>query len=104
MAHQEIRESQVGTTDTPFGSANAAIDQDTVEAIENLATAIDHDRAAVSTISTTNISFTVALAKSNSDLVDALKMITFLTKRVDELERAPRPTPPHNRLTNTNYC
>ena len=104
LAHQELRESQLGTTNTLYGSVNAAINQDTVEAIANLVTATAHDRATVSTLTTTNTSLTMALIKANSDLVDALKMITFLTKKVGERGRTSGPTPHHSRPTNIHYC
>ena len=82
LAHQDLREARVVTTNTPIGSANAAITQDTIDAIANLATAIAHDRAAVSTPTTTNASLTLALTKANTDLVEALKKITYFTKKL----------------------
>ena len=86
MAHQELRESQLGITDTPLGSTNAAINQDNVQAIANLATVTDHDCAVVSTLSTTNVSLTLSFTKASSDLVDAFKISLFSQKDLVNLK------------------
>ena len=46
----------------------------------------------------------MALTKANADLVDALKMITFLAKKLGEREKTPGPGPPYSRPSNTHYC
>ena len=104
LAHQGLRKAQVGTTDTLFGSANASITQDTVDAIANLATATAHDRVTLSTLTTTNALLTLALTKANADLVEALKTITYITKKLGEREKTIGPATFYSRPTNTHDC
>jgi len=85
-AHQEYRESQV-TTPRAAGFLAQEFDppgaqQDTIDAIANLATATAADRTAVANLTTTVADLTTALGKSNNKLVTALERITALTQQL----------------------
>jgi hypothetical protein len=72
LAHQEMRESQATTQRAGFHSANAALladlQQQTFEALPNLATATESDRSAVSNLTGTNSALTTQLATTNAKL------------------------------------
>jgi hypothetical protein len=65
-----MRESQALTQEAGFHSANAALDfqQQTFEALANLATATEWDRSAVSNLTGTNSALTIQLATTNAKL------------------------------------
>jgi hypothetical protein len=85
-AHQEYRESQVTTPGASgfLADENSSLSdqQETIDAIANLATATAADRTAVANLTTTVSDLTTALAKSNSKLVSALERITALTQQL----------------------
>jgi hypothetical protein len=82
QAHQEIRESQVTSQGAGFHSANAALaaelQEQTFEALANLATATASDRSAVSNLTGTNSALTIQLATTNAKLDTALADIAAL--------------------------
>ncbi len=71
LAHQELREAQLTTSATGFQSANAAIDlqNDTVDAIANLATATAADRTSVAALTATVSKLTLELSTANAKLL-----------------------------------
>jgi hypothetical protein len=83
LAHQELRESTQTAHKSGFHSANSAMDQqtvdhqdiqqDTVDAIANLATATAADRTTVATLTATNSRLTQELLAVNAKLVRALE-------------------------------
>jgi hypothetical protein len=82
LAHQEMQESQTTTQGAGFHSANAALtadfQQQTFEALANLATATESDRSAVSNLTGTNSALTTQLATTNAKLDTALADIAAL--------------------------
>jgi hypothetical protein len=82
LSHREFREARVTSAGAGYQSANVAYEQDTIDAIANLATATAHDRQTVSTLSATNSSLTQELATVNRKLVTALLENTRLTSLV----------------------
>jgi hypothetical protein len=82
-SHREFRDA-TGTTagSTNYQSNNAVHQQDTIEAIANLATATSHDRQAVSTLTSTNSALTKELTIVNAKLVTALLANTKLTAQL----------------------
>ena len=90
-AYQEYRESQETTTANAFQAESQsavpedsqAFQQDTVNAIANLATATAADRETVSNVSQTVDTLTNELATSTHGLVTALKKVATLTKDVE---------------------
>jgi hypothetical protein len=82
LAHQELRESTHTSKGSGFHSANNAVTQDdfnhdiqqeTVDAIANLATATASDRATVASLTATNSRLTLELIAVNAKLVKALE-------------------------------
>jgi hypothetical protein len=96
-AHREFRDTKTTTTGAGYGSANAAYQQETVDAIANLATATAHDRATVATLSATVSKLTSELASANAKLITALSAVAALTSA----SKAPPDTP---RAANRHYC
>jgi hypothetical protein len=87
-AHKEWRQSQATTAGTGYSSsANSVYQQDTVDAIANLATATAHDRSAVASLTTTNSTLVSDCANCHGKLVLALQEITKLTSTVADLRR-----------------
>lgn len=82
-SHREFRDAR-GTTAgaTNYQANNAVYQQDTIDAIANLATATSHDRQAVSTLTATNSALTKELALVNAKLVTALLANTQLTSQL----------------------
>ena len=78
-AYQEWRESLVTTASAGFQSSNHTYQQDTVDAIANLATATASDRASVAALTATNSTLYAEIATTNAKLVTALQEITKLT-------------------------
>jgi hypothetical protein len=109
-AHQEYRESQVTTPHAAGFLAEefAPIDsqQETIDAIANLATATAADRTAVANLTTTVADLTTALGKSNTKLVTALERITTLTQQLAACRAAPgsRPNVHSDSLSRSHYC
>jgi enamine deaminase RidA (YjgF/YER057c/UK114 family) len=77
-----MRESQVTTQGAGFHSANSALtadfQQQTFQALANLATATKSDRSAVSNLTGTNSALTSQLATTNAKLNTALANIAAL--------------------------
>ena len=69
--YQDLKENQVSTTSSAY-QATAEYQQDTVEALANLATATASDREAVANLTATNKVLMDELAKVNADLITAL--------------------------------
>ena len=82
-SHREFRDAR-GTTAgaSNYQANNAVYQQDTIEAIANLATATSHDRQAVSTLTSTNSALTKELASVNAKLVTALLENTKLAAQI----------------------
>jgi hypothetical protein len=72
-SHREFRDAW-GTTAgaTNYQSNNAIHQQDTINAIANLATATSHDREAVFLLTSTNSALTKELTSVNAKLITAL--------------------------------
>ena len=103
-AHNEWRKYQSTTTGAEFQSANILQEeettqlyqQETVDAISNLATATASDRAMVATLTATNRTLTLALTACQLKLVEALKNVAKLTTALANLNKIPaqgHPTP-----------
>jgi hypothetical protein len=99
-SHREFRDAR-GTTAgaTNYHANNAVYQEDTIEAIANLATATSHDRQAVSTLTATNSALTKELTSVNAKLVTALLANTKLTAQLSE-----KTTNPTARLEARHYC
>jgi hypothetical protein len=82
LAHQEMHESQATTQGAGFHSANAALtadfQQQTFEALANLATATESDRSVISNLTDNNSALTTQLATTNAKLNTALADIAAL--------------------------
>jgi hypothetical protein len=80
QSHREFRDGR-GTTvgATNYQSNNVVHQQDTIDAIANLAAATSHDREAVSTLTSTNSALIKELTSVNAKLVTALLANTQLT-------------------------
>ena len=93
--HNEWRESQSTTTGAEFHSANLLQEkyttqlyqQETFDAIANLATATSSDQATVATLTATNSTLTSALTACQLQLVEALQNVTKLTNSLANLNR-----------------
>ena len=108
--HNKWRKYQSTTTGAKFNSANLLQEQgttqlyqqETVDAISNLATATANDRATVSTLSATNGTLTSALTACQLQLVEALQDISKLTTVVANLNKNPSAKP--SNTENWHYC
>ncbi len=99
-SHREFRDARGTTAGSTNYQANNAIYQDeTIEAIANLATATSHDRQAVSTLTTTNSALTKELTRVNAQLVTALLANTKLTAQL-----AKKPGNPAAHHDARHYC
>ncbi len=84
-SHREFRDARGTTAGATNYQANNAVYQDeTIEAIANLATATSHDRQAVATLTSTNSALTKELTRVNAQLVTALLANTKLTAQLSE--------------------
>jgi hypothetical protein len=84
-SHREFRDARGTTAGATNYQANNAVYQDeTIEAIANLATATSHDRQAVATLTSTNSTLTKELTRVNAQLVTALLANTKLTAQLSE--------------------
>jgi hypothetical protein len=99
-SHREFRDAR-GTTagSTNYQANNAVYQDETIEAIANLATATSHDRQAVATLTTTNSALTKELTRVNAQLVTALLANTKLTAQLAE-----KPGNPAARHDARHYC
>ena len=91
-AHQEWRESHTTTAGAVFQSgnhaypsANHAYQNETVEAIANLATATASDRASVEALTETNSTLTAECTATHSQLLIALQDLAKLHVTVADL-------------------
>jgi hypothetical protein len=101
LSHREFRDAR-GTTAgaTEYRANNAVYQQDTIEALANLATATSHDRQAVSTLTATNSALTKELKGVNEKLVAALLANTKLTAQL----ASPQPASQDTRIEARHYC
>ena len=91
--HQELRDLQATTAGAGYHgdnhvnhqAANHVYQQESVDAIANLATANASDCASVATLTTINSTLAVTLTPSNSKLVTALQDVARLTVTIAEL-------------------
>jgi hypothetical protein len=99
-SHREFCDAR-GTTagSTNYQANNAVYQDETIEAIANLATATSHDRQAVATLTTTNSALTKELTRVNAQLVTALLANTKLTAQLAE-----KPGNPAARHDARHYC
>jgi hypothetical protein len=119
LAHQELRESQVTSQGAGYHGANLAYEmqQETNEALANLATATASDRSAVSQLSSTNSQLSTQLAAMTEKLNTALAEIALLkialhTRSTNGATNGAPPTqrpatrrpPTIRKWFNTNYC
>ena len=103
-SHQECQELQVTTAGAGFQTANVVVyQQDTVEAITNLATATASDRAAVADLTTTNSNLTTKFTACQSKLISALQEVTNLYNQNSELCRQTTNQPASKPKYN-HYC
>ena len=111
MAHHKFRETRTTTAGSGFAAANsaeslssyqpnAAYQQETVEAIANLASATDHDSESVVTLTATIATLTTDIATTNAKLIKALVETTKLTATFGEL----RHTTTKPRVSGQHYC
>jgi hypothetical protein len=113
VAYQEYNEALAITpraagfhAETMAANALAAHQDNTIDAIANLATATAEDRRAVANLTDTNATLTKELAVSNGKLVSALTTVNSLTKQLADLrvatpcQRSPPAGPPERK----HYC
>ena len=81
IAHNELREDQRTTRDAGF-QANSAIQQETANAIANLANATLADRETMTAMQTNIGTLTLQLAEANAKLVEALIVSTTLKEQL----------------------
>jgi hypothetical protein len=99
-SHREFRDARGTTAGATNYQANNAVYQDeTIEAIANLATATSHDRQAVATLTSTNSALTKELTRVNAQLVTALLANTKLTAQLSE-----KTGNPNTRHDARHYC
>ena len=99
--HTEWRKSQSTTAGADFHSANHVQEQaatqlyqqETVNAITNLATATSSNRSTVATITATNSTLTSALTACQIQLVEALQDVAKLTTVIADLRKNPSAKP-----------
>ena len=98
MAHHEFRETCTTTNGGRFAASNsadrlscyqpnAAYHQETVNAIDIIASATAHDCNSVATLTATVAALTTELAATNTKLIKALVETTKLTSTVGKLHR-----------------
>ena len=114
--HQELCKSQATTAGAGYHAANLVdhqasnqlYQQETVDAITNLATSTASDRASVATLTTTNSNLAAALTLSSKNLVTALQDVARLTGTITELRRKTGyqsiATAPELRWAKRHYC
>lgn len=102
VAHREFRDARGTTAGASPYQANAVYQQDTIDAIANLATATSHDRLAVSTLTTTNSDLTAELSRVNAKLVAALLANSNLTQQLAGTATPDRTD--NNRYEARHYC
>jgi hypothetical protein len=119
-AHQDLRDSQITSKQSGYHDANSVLNnanglvidqQDTAEAIDNLATATASDRATVASLTATNSTLTAELTQTNKKLSLAQPVASALKIELATL-RATRNndhrTTPANAFrtyqANSNYC
>jgi rubrerythrin len=86
VAHQEYSEAlDVTPAASGFHAEEATDQQETIEAIANLATATAEDCKAVANLTGTNATLTKELATTDGKLVTALTLVTTLTKQNADL-------------------
>ena len=103
--YQDLKENQVTTTSSAY-QATAEYQQDTVDALANLATATASDREAVANLTATNKALMDELAKVNAELITALKKINSMGLIIADLKaKNPSNTSPSTPTTgHTHYC
>jgi hypothetical protein len=96
VAYQEYNEALVITPRASGFSAEALSEHqdNTIDAIANLATATAEDRRAVANLTDTNATLTKELAASNGKLVSALTLVNTLTKQLSDFRSTQPPRPP----------
>ena len=102
-AHQEWHESLLSTAGAGFQSANHAYQQDTVDAITNLATATASDCASVAALVATNSTLFDGLGTTNAKLVTSLKEITNIIILLTDIQRTSS-SRSNRSNTNRHYC
>ena len=86
-AHQKFRESQTTIAGAVFLSGNHAYQNETVEAIANLATATASDRASVAALTATNSTLTADCTATHAQLLIALQDLSKLQVTVADLQK-----------------
>jgi hypothetical protein len=113
LSHRELRETKVTAVGAGYQSANSVsqsadsvYQQETVDAIANLAVATAADRQTVATLSATNSTLTHELTAVNRKLVAALADVVKLALRVADLNAKAGTTPstPSTPLEPKHYC
>jgi hypothetical protein len=107
IAYQEYNEALVITPRASGFSAEALAEHqdNTIDAIANLATATAEDCRAVANLTDTNATLTKELATSNSKLVSALTLINTLTKQISDLRgNSNQRSPPFGPPERKHYC
>ena len=80
----DLKECQTLSTASAFQATT--FQQDTVDAIANLATATAQDREAVANLTSANATLTAELAKVNGELILALKKINTMSQIIQDLK------------------
>ena len=112
-AYTDWRETQRMTAGKVYATANAAhtptLQDETIEAIANLATATAVDRATTATLTATNQQLTTKLRKTQDKLLDALERLAIVAKTrqplatiIPDNENTGRPA--KTRPRNRHYC
>ena len=110
MAHREFCKTCTTTACGAFAAANSAdslssnqpnsaYQQETIDAIANIASATAHNRECVATLTVTVITLITKLASTNAKLIQALVKTTKLVATVGEL----RHTTPKTRYGGQHY-
>jgi DNA repair exonuclease SbcCD ATPase subunit len=106
VAYQEYSEAlDITPAASGFHTEAATDQQETIEAIANLATATAEDRKAVANLTGTNATLTKEHATTNGKLVAALMLVTTLTKQNADLRAGKGHRSTENRTTERkHYC
>jgi hypothetical protein len=106
VAYQEYSETlDINPAASGFHAEEATDQQETINAIANLATATAEDRKAVANLTSTNAILTKELATSNGKLVTALTLVTSLTKQLADSRSGTSTRPTGSRPNERkHYC
>jgi hypothetical protein len=106
VAYQEYSKAlDVTPATSGFHAEETTDQQETIEAIANLATATAEDRRAVANLTGTNATLIKELATTDGKLITALTLVTTLTKQNTDLRAGSSHRIPDNRTPDCkHYC